>query len=214
MGKSKLEKFAELKTFENVFERDGKMKGKWRTDFFKNDAKLTLELACGKGEYTRGLAKIFPDENFIGMDIKGNRIWTAQDRAKKEELSNVAFIRDQIDLIEEYFEEGEVDEIWITFSDPFLKPGKSKYRLTSSKFIPHYKKVLKKGGLVHLKTDNDVLYNFTLDEIKENNYTIIHNHDDIYGQKVTHLTHEIQTYYEQKHLKNGLTIKYICFQIH
>ncbi len=214
MGRTKLEKFEDLKSIDIVFERDGKMKGNWRKDFFKNNNKITLELACGKGEYTRGFAKIFPEENFIGMDIKGNRIWSAINLAKKEELQNVAFIRDQIDHLEEYFEPGEVDEIWITFSDPFLRPRKAKKRLTSSKFLPIYQSVLKKGGLVHLKTDSDLLYQFTLEVIEENQLKIIHNYNDIYGQGVTHLTHDIQTYYELMHLKNQLTIKYICYQIH
>jgi tRNA (guanine-N7-)-methyltransferase len=214
MGKSKLEKFAELKTLENVFERDGGMKGNWRNQFFKNNSKITLELACGKGEYTRGLAQLFPEENFIGMDIKGNRIWTAVNVAQKADLKNVAFIRDQIDHLEDYFEPGEVDEIWITFSDPFLQPGRAKKRLTSNKFLPLYQSVLKKGGLVHLKTDSDTLYHFTLEVIAENNLKIIHNYNDIYDQNVAHLTYNIQTYYEGMHLKNGLTIKYICYQIH
>ena len=211
MGKNKLEKFAELKEMSNVFEKDGQMKGKWNSNYFKRDAKLTLELACGKGDYARGLAQLFPKENFIGMDIKGNRIWTAATIATNEELENVAFIRDQIDHLEEYFEEGEVDEIWITFADPFLQPGRSKRRLTSPKFLEVYKPILKKGGHIHLKTDSDVLYEFTLETIEELGLKIIHNYPDIYGSEVTHLTHNIQTYYEQKHLKNGLTIKYVCF---
>lgn len=214
MGKkSKLEKFAELPHMANVFEKNPAMKGKWRSDYFKNDTKVTLELACGKGDYARGLAQQFPEENFIGMDIKGNRIWTAATIASNENLNNVAFIRDQIDHLADYFEPEEVDEIWITFADPFLQKSKSKKRLTSTKFLPVYKQVLKKGGLIHLKTDSDVLYEFTLETIEELGLEIVHNYDDIYKAEVSHLCYDIKTYYEQMHLKNGLTIKYVCFKL-
>ena len=214
MGKPKLVKFEELKSMPNVFDKDGAMKGKWRNEFFKNESKITLELACGKGDYTRGLAVQFPEENFIGMDLKGNRIWTGTTLADKAGLKNVAFIRDQIDHLDTYFEAGEVDEIWITFPDPYLRESKSKKRLTSPKFLEVYRPILKKGGLVNLKTDNDVLYNFTLEVIEEQGLEIIHNYKDIYEAGVSHLTHEIQTHYEGMHLKNDLTIKYICFKIH
>ncbi|MCB0503133.1 MAG: tRNA (guanosine(46)-N7)-methyltransferase TrmB [Bacteroidetes bacterium] len=211
MGKNKLEKFAELKEMSNVFEKDGQMKGKWNSHYFKNQGKITLELACGKGDYALGLAQLFPEDNFIGMDIKGNRIWTAATRAGDHNLENVCFIRDQIDHLADYFEPGEVDEIWITFADPFLQPGRARRRLTSPKFLEIYKPILKKGGVINLKTDSDLLYQFTLETIQELGLKIIHNYPDIYQSKVTHLTYDIQTYYEQKHLKNGLTIKYVSF---
>jgi tRNA (guanine-N7-)-methyltransferase len=213
MGKPKLFKFADLKNHANIFDEDNRMKGKWKEEFFRNDSEIVLELACGKGEYTIGLAKLFPGRNFIGMDLKGNRIWSGARIGRLEGLSNIAFIRNQIDHIEEFFEFGEVDEIWITFPDPYLKPSKRKKRLTSPRFLALYRKILKKGGRIHLKTDNDELYDFTLAVIREGGHELIHNHSDIYAEGVCHLTHDIQTYYEKLHLKNGLTIKYVCFKL-
>ena len=211
MGR-KLNKYEELKTIENVFERDPSMKGRWRESFFKNDRDIVLELACGKGDYTNGLAALFPEKNFIGMDLKGNRIWSAARIGRINELKNVAFIRDQIDQIDEYFEDGEVSEIWITFADPYLKKSKAKKRLTSSKFLLLYQKILPPGGVMHLKTDSDVLYEFSKVSIVEFGCEIIDDHPDIYAEGVTHKTHYIQTHYEKMHLKIGRIIKYLSWR--
>lgn len=213
MGKPKLFKFADLQNHPNIFDKDPGMKGRWRTDFFRNDADIILELACGKGDYTNGLAGKFPDKNFIGMDLKGNRIWSAARTGRLEGLDNVAFIRDQIDHIEDYFAPGEVSEIWITFPDPYLKPSKWKKRLTAPRFLALYSKILASGGCIHLKTDNDVLYQFTLETIAREGHEVLHDYDDIYEAGVSHMTHDIQTYYEKMHLRSGLTIKYICFRL-
>ncbi len=212
MGKPKLEKFAELEHLKNVFDRDSSIKGKWAT-YFDNKNPIVLELACGKGEYARGMSVIFPDKNFIGVDIKGNRLWTAAQLSIQGELRNVAFIREQIDLLEEYFCEGEIDEIWIIFPDPFLKKSRAKKRLTAPKFLEVYKRLLKKGGLVNLKTDSPELYNYTLEVIRDQRLTIIENHSDIYKEEVTYKTHNIQTHYEKMHLKNLRTIKYLQFKL-
>jgi tRNA (guanine-N7-)-methyltransferase len=213
MGKPKLFKFADLKNHPNVLEKDNRLKGKWRSDFFKNDGELIVELACGRGEYTLGLAEKFLDKNFIGVDIKGNRIWSGARLGVLAGLKNFAFIRTQIDHIDEYFEKDEVDEIWITFADPFLKPSKWKKRLTAPTFLDLYRKILKPNGVIHLKTDSTVLYEFTRKVVLDSGHLVLHDYDDIYGSKVSHLCHDIQTYYERKHLKNGLSIKYLSFQL-
>lgn len=214
MGRPKLEKFAAIATMDNVYEHDPRHKGNWSKNHFGNQNPLVLELACGKGDYARGLAKVFPDKNFIGVDIKGNRLFTGATLATKDQLNNVAFIRAQIDHLEEYFEPGEVDEIWITFPDPFLKSSKYKKRLTSTKFIEVYRKFLKPGGHVNLKTDSPQLYQFTKEVIVEMNLTVVKDYPDVYamGKQETEL-YGIQTYYEGLHLKDNRTIHYICFQI-
>lgn len=216
MGRSKLEKFAALETMSNVFQRNDVMpKGKWSKEYFQNDHPLVVELACGKGDYARGLAEVFPDKNFIGVDIKGNRLYTAANLARQADLDHVAFVRTQIDHLEEVFEAGEIDEIWITFPDPFLKDSKSKKRLTSPKFIQIYRKVLAKGGRIHLKTDSPKLYHFTKEVISELNLHLIKDYPDVYamGKQETEL-YGIQTYYESMHLEDNRTIFYLCFQIH
>lgn len=212
-SKSKLEKFAELAENPIVFEKDPAMKGKWNVDFFHNQHPIILELACGKGEYTNGMAKLFPEKNFIGMDIKGNRIWSGARITALEQLNNVAFIRDQIDHLPEYFEEGEVSEIWITFSDPFPRKADARRRLTSSKFLPIYKRVLKKDGLVHLKTDSDLLYEFTKEMLQETPSEILKDYEDVYAMNKNDELYGIQTYYERMHLLDKRTIKYICFRL-
>lgn len=214
MGKAKLEKFAALAHMANVYQRHPVNKGRWAEAHFHNQNPIVLELACGKGEYTLGLAQQFPDKNFIGVDIKGNRIYTGANKALLMGLNNVAFIREQIDHLEEYFGPGEISEIWITFPDPFLKKSKSKRRLTSSKFIPIYQKFLKPGGLVHLKTDSVELYEFTKETIAELGLTLLKDYPDVYamGKQETEL-YGIQTYYEQMHLKEGRTIRYLCFRL-
>ena len=227
MGRrSKLEKFAELLTFPNVlqnyFHKDPKLtgfqnqvverRGKWNTRHFKKSAPITLELACGKGEYSLGLAKLFPQRHFIGVDIKGNRIWKGAKMALSEELSNVAFLRTRIEQIDLFFAPDEIDEIWITFPDPFLKKSKANRRLTSAFFLNIYLKILKEGGTIHLKTDSDPLYRFTLETLsRQTNYKLISASDDIYAAHAITAELEIKTHYEKMHLENGRTIKYVRF---
>ncbi len=213
MGKNKLFKFADLVNKINVFDKDISLKGKWQQDFFKNDNSIVLELACGKGDYSIGMATQFPDKNFIGVDIKGNRIWSAATITEKLELKNIAFIRDQIDKIDTYFLPEEVSEIWITFADPFPRKSDHKRRLTSSKFLPIYKKILKPNGIIHLKTDSDILYEYTKEVLAEIPSEIIKDYPDVYAMNKNEELFNIQTYYEKMHLKNEKTIKYICFRL-
>ena len=225
--RNKLKKFSDLLTFPNVYENFDsnppqlsslgeavEMQGKWRTAHFKNKKQLTLELACGRGEYTLDLARRYPDRNFIGVDIKGARIWQGAGIALKEELSNAAFLRTNIELMAPFFEAGEIDEIWITFPDPFLKEKKAKRRLTSSFFLSIYRKFLKKGGTLHLKTDEPNLYEFTLETLTEDKEAkILYQNDDIYSAPLLFEELETKTYYEKMHLAKGKTIKYVRFTI-
>jgi len=167
LGKNKLKHLDELQTFSNVFQLQRDLKGKWNEFVFQNSNPITLELACGKGEYTLALARKFPQRNFIGIDIKGARIWRGARTALEEKIPNVAFLRTYIDHLEEYFSPGEVEEIWITFPDPYHEKSKARKRLTSEKFLPRYKTILKPGGFIHLKTDDMQLYQFTLEKISE-----------------------------------------------
>jgi len=227
-GKNKLKKFADLSTFPNVFQNHDvrqpelvdyndekvEMKGNWKTDYFKNDHPLILELACGKGEYTVGMAQNNPDINYIGVDIKGNRIWKGATDAMDLKLKNVAFLRTRIEQIELFVGPNEVDEIWITFADPFLKKGKANRRLTAPPFLDRYRKILKPGGLVHLKTDEKQLSDFTLEVIKEDPATnLLYYKEDIYSEPLDFPELEIKTYYERMHLVKGKTIKYLRFTI-
>ena len=161
-----------MQDFENVFQPavggDFVLKGKWRFDYFKNDHPIVLELGCGKGEYSVGLAKHFPEKNFIGVDIKGARMFIGAKEALENNMLNVAFLRTKIDFIQDYFAENEVDEIWLTFSDP--QPKKPRKRLSSPLFINRYRQIMKPGGIVHMKTDSDILFEYTEEQIKENNY--------------------------------------------
>lgn len=224
--RNKLEKFAELSAFPNVIEnfdvRNPKLtgeqglsverKGKWRSAQFGNDHPLVLELACGRGEYTLDLARKYPGTNFIGVDIKGARIWKGARTALSEKLSNAAFLRTRIEIIPEFFAEGEVDEIWITFPDPFLRKSKATRRLTSSAFLQRYRQILRKGGKIHLKTDEAQLFAFTLEVLSaESAFEVELASPDIYAGKLPHPDLEIQTYYERLHLEKGKTIKYIRF---
>lgn len=214
MGRvSKSEKFELIKAHPLVMDKNPEIKGKWHSDFFKNTNPIIVELACGKGEYTLGMAKLFPDKNFIGMDIKGNRIWSSARLAQLEMLHNVGYVRDQIDKVFEYFLPEEIDEIWITFSDPFPKKRDAKRRLTSWKFLPLYKKLLKKDGLIHLKTDSDGLYEFTKEMLQATPSEIIKDYNDVYGLNKNEELYGIQTYYEKLHLVAGKTIKYLCFRL-
>lgn len=219
MGKNKLKKFAEMETFDNVFqypfavvERDGfPLKGRWKSDFFKNDNPIVLELGCGKGEYAVGLARRFPEKNYIGVDIKGARMWTGAKSAVKEGISNVAFLRTNIELITRFFEPGEVSEIWITFPDPQMK--KVRKRLTSSRFLELYREILVADGIVHLKTDSPFLYTYTDALVKLNNMPTEVNTSDLYHRDIVDDILEIKTFYEQQWLDRGLTIKYIKFHL-
>lgn len=215
--KNKLGRIADVQRFPNVFEyknfkENPDLRGKWHTHIFQNANPITLELACGKGEYTTNLARKYPERNFIGIDIKGPRIWVGAKQALEEPLENVRFLRSFIDHLENFFVEYEVDEIWIPFSDPYLK--KERKRLTSPKFLDIYRNILKPGGLINVKTDSGVLFNYTLDVIEQENCTIEQRIDDVYGEEHNHehLT-SIQTYYEQMHLETGKTIHYVSFRL-
>ncbi len=222
MAKRKLERFAAVATFDNVFHvpfdpafGDIDKRGKWNNDYFNNENPIVLELGCGKGEYTVGLAQRYPDKNFIGIDIKGNRIWRGAKTALENKMSNVAFIRTRIDFIERCFVENEVSEIWVTFPDPQPAKSLAKKRLTSPIFLKRYKNFLKKDGVVHLKTDSKLLYEFTLEVIQENKFPLIEHTADLYSTNTIALeeTKAIKTYYENKFLNQGMPIHYIRFSI-
>ena len=213
MGKDKLRRFAEVATFPNVHQlEDGKdFKGKWSENHFKNNNKLILELACGKGEYTVNLARKFPETNFVGIDYKGNRIWRGAKTALEEGITNVGFLRIQIENILDYFAEGEVSEIWITFPDPQPQLSREKKRLTFPGFLAKYRRILTKGGIVHLKTDNDQLYEYTMEKIMEH-HLVLHQHtDNLYHSDMVDEVLSIKTYYEKKYLLTDKNINYIKF---
>ena len=224
MGKNKLARFAENKILPNVFQptRDEALdhyplKGKWRTEVFKNQNPIVLELGCGKGEYSVGLAKSFPNKNFIGIDIKGARFWFGAKEAVEKNLNNVAFLRTQIELVDCFFDHDEVDEIWITFPDPQIKYRRTKHRMTHPDFLDRYKKILKKDGIVHLKTDSEFLHGYTLGLLQGQGHKINSAHHDIYGapeyEPGTPLLREIKTYYEGLFSAKGKTITYLKFRI-
>ena len=219
MGKNKLKKFGEMETFPNVFQypfaelQKGPfpLKGKWNTEFFKNDNPIVLELGCGKGEYAVGMAKKFADRNFIGVDIKGARMWTGAKQSVQEGIANVAFLRTSIELIASFFDAGEVSEIWITFPDPQMQ--KVNKRLTSTRFMQLYRQILKDGGLVHLKTDSPFLYAYTDAMVRLNGFVTEVNTDDLYHSGLADDILEIRTFYERQWLARGLTIKYINWHL-
>jgi tRNA (guanine-N7-)-methyltransferase len=213
MGKDKLRRFAEIETFDNVLQLDeGKpYKGQWSKDFFKNDNPVVLELACGKGEYTVNLARLFPAKNFIGIDYKGNRIWRGAKTALEEGVNNVAFLRIQIENLLDYFAPGEVDEIWITFPDPQPQLSREKKRLTSPRFLEKYKEILRPGGFMNLKTDNDGLYTYTAEKIREFNLKEHVNTADLYHSEFADEVLSIKTYYERKYLADNKNINYLKF---
>lgn len=213
MGKDKLRRFAEISTFDNVLQLDeGKaLKGSWSRTQFGNDHPIILELACGKGEYTVNLARLFPDTNFIGLDYKGNRIWRGAKTAIEENIKNVAFLRIQIENILEYFAEGEVSEIWITFPDPQPQVSREKKRLTFPGFLAKYRRILTPGGMMHLKTDNDALYLYTLEKIEEHHLNLHCSTADLYHSQYANEVLSIKTYYEKKYLQSEKNINYIKF---
>jgi tRNA (guanine-N7-)-methyltransferase len=217
VGKNKLQKFADMNGYPHVFqypfsvlqEQKFEMKGRWNELFFKNDNPLVLELGCGKGEYSVELAKRFPNKNFIGIDIKGARMWTGAKHALDENLSNVAFLRTHIELLRYFFASGEVAEIWITFPDPQM--NKTNKRMTSSRFISLYREILKDKGLIHLKTDSNFLFVYTCEMIQANHLPVLIQSNDLYHSGLNDEILQIQTFYEQQWLDRGLTIKYLSF---
>ena len=221
MGKGKLAKFAEMETFSNVFQYPFsvvdnvpfEMKGHWREQYFKNNHPVVLELGCGKGEYTVELARLYPEMNFIGVDIKGARMWTGAKQALEAGLKNVAFLRTNIEIIDRFFAESEVQEIWLTFSDPQMKNAHK--RLTSTFFLNRYRKFLVDGGIVHQKTDSNFLFTYTTCMVKENKLPVVFSTEDLYHteglDEETHKILSIQTYYESMWIERGLNIRYMKF---
>lgn len=212
MGQKKLIRFTELKSFSNVKEFPENMPGQWHA-FFGNNHPITLELACGKGEYTFGLARLFPARNFIGIDIKGNRIWVGAKKALNEKLSNAAFLRTQIEQLPSYFSAGEVQEIWITFPDPQLRFSKAKKRLTHPGFLRRYQQVLTPGGLIHLKTDSPDLYRFTQLVTEFYQCPVHYATDDVYGAATVKDEWKIKTHYESLDIAGSKKIHYCCFSL-
>lgn len=213
MGKDKLRKFAEINTFPNVYQLDeGKvLKGKWAADHFKNNQPLVLELACGKGEYAVNLAKLFPEKNFVGVDLKGNRIWRGARTGVDEGIPNLAFLRIQIEDLLDYFGEQEIDEIWITFADPQPQISRERKRLTSPFFLSKYKVLLRDGGKINLKTDNDGLYQYTKEKVAELGLLTHKDTDHLYQSDLVDEVLSIKTHYERIYLNKDKSINYIQF---
>lgn len=208
-NKNKLQKFAEIDQFPNVFQHQRDLKGKWKAEVFKNDNPLVLELACGKGEYSVGQGRMFPDKNFLGLDIKGNRIWKGAKTALDEGLQNVAFLRCMIHNIEEYFEQDEIDEIWITFPDPQHRKSKARHRLTNPRFIAKYQELTKKGGTLNLKSDSTRFYEYTREVAMELGLEVLVDNADIYAWDERPEVLNIKTFYEKMWLDEGKKIKYL-----
>ena len=212
MGQKKLVRFEELKTFRNVLQFPEKMQGKWN-EFFENNNPIVLELACGKGEYTVGLAELYPNRNFLGIDIKGNRLWVGAKKAIQKGLKNVGFLRAQIDGINLYFATEEVSEIWITFPDPQLRMSKAKKRLTHPKFLREYHKILRPGGIIHLKTDSPDLYQFTKLVLELSHCKVITDYDNLYTGHEIGEELKIQTHYEKLDIAQSNRIHYLAFSL-
>ena len=207
-----------METFPNVFQPpyDPELKGHWREKFFHNDHPIVLELGCGRGEYTVGLAQKYPELNFIGVDIKGARMWAGAKEAVQKGVTNAAFLRTNIEFIDTFFDANEVDEIWITFCDPQMK--KATKRLTSTYFMQRYQRIVKPGGLIHLKTDSPFLYTYTTEMLRLNPYPVRCSTDDLYGKSTDGIARfddakALQTHYEKQWLDRGLSIKYIEWEL-
>lgn len=217
MAKNKLQKFADMETYNHVFqypfavlrEKGFEMRGKWNEEFFHNNNPIVLELGCGKGEYAVGLARRYPEKNFIGVDIKGARMWSGASQAQEEGINNVAFLRTHIELITHFFAPGEVSEIWITFPDPQMK--KTRKRLTSTRMIELYREILAENGIIHLKSDSPFLYTYTRAMVQENKFPVLVDTDDLYNSGIDDDILSIKTFYEQQWLERGKSIKYIKF---
>lgn len=215
--KRKQERFRIIEARENVIERSkdiyDSIKGKWRSAYFKNNNPITVELACGRGEYSVNLAKLFPEKNFIGVDIKGERIWKGSTLALEHKLLNVAFLRTPILLMENFFEKGEIDEVWITFPDPRPRKRDIKRRLTSPRYMEIYKNLVKEGSYIRLKTDNTLLYNYSLEEAQaRNDITNLLYTEDLYNSELRGECFDIKTRYEEQFAAQGETIKYLRFR--
>lgn len=225
MAKNKIAQWAEMRTFERIvqpkreefIDQEFPLKGKWAKDIFGNDNPIIVELGCGKGEYTVGLARRNPNVNFIGMDIKGHRMWRGAKTAHEEGLKNVGFLRGHVDNVHQLFGRDEISEIWLTFSDPQKK--KARKRLTSPLFVDRYRQILKPDGIINLKTDSDLLYEYSLEQCEENGYEILFQTNELYEQGIHQLDEyhqdilNIRTYYEQMWLDQGIKIKYLKFSI-
>lgn len=221
-SKNKLKRFRENDTFSNVFQptreevvgNEFPLKGKWNSEFFKNDNPIVVELGCGKGEYSVGLAERFPDKNFVGIDIKGARFWRGAKTATDTDLNNVAFVRTQIEIIDGIFAEHEVSEFWITFPDPQIKYKRTKHRMTNTEFLQLYKRILKTDGIMNLKTDSEFMHGYTLGLLHGEGHEVLYANHDVYKnegspEEVT----AIQTFYENQYLKVNKAITYIKFKI-
>ena len=224
MPKNKLKKFAEINSFSNVLQPSARpdgtftnfpYKGKWKRSFFRNTNPIVLEIGCGKGEYTLALGNAFPDTNFIGIDIKGDRIWHGASKALNEGLPNIAFLRAQAEMINDFFDTEEVSGIWLTFPDPFERKAKAKKRLTSPQFLERYRQILQPASPIQLKTDNTSLYQYTLSIIEEEKHKLLSQSFNLYAdnQISEPLLKDIQTYYEQIFLKEGKPIHYLKFSL-
>ena len=219
VGKNKLSKFADLATYEHVVQitykelqsEEFKYKGKWSEAFFGNSNPVILELGCGKGEYTVKLANYFPEFNFIGIDIKGSRMWKGATQAKDLGLKNVGFLRTNIENIQMFFAEGEVAEIWLTFPDPQMK--KARKRLTATNFIENYRLIMAPNGIIHLKSDSGFMYQYTEAMVAENHFEVLRKTDDLYHSEILDEVLSIQTFYEKQWLDRGLSIKYLSFKL-
>jgi tRNA (guanine-N7-)-methyltransferase len=220
VSKKKLQRFAECTTFQNFFQpsfeeaRAGfRLKGKWAKDFFRNDNPVFLELGCGKGEYTIGLAKKHPGNNYIGVDIKGARMWRGAKTAVEENIANAAFLRTQIGMIDAFFDKNEVQGLWITFPDPQPQHSRTSKRLTSPRFLNFYRRILSSEAMIHLKTDNVGLFDYTLEVIGEHCHKLIFSTRDLYKETEVTDVSGIQTFYEKIWLNEGLKINYLCFTL-
>lgn len=218
MGKNKLAKFAAMDEYPHVFqypfallkEKNFDLKGKWSEKFFKNENPIVLELGCGKGEYTVGLAKLFPEKNFIGLDIKGARMWTGAKQSLEAGMTNVAFLRTHIELLTHFFDKEEVSEIWITFPDPQM--NKVSKRMTSTRFMKLYREILKPNGIIHLKSDSNFMFTYTSEMIKLNNLPVLIETNNLYESNLVDDILSIKTFYEQQWIGRGIDIKYIRFE--